>query len=625
MLEPLNRRLLLDALRPPEGHRLDFALGTTYSLDLVALLAAPMAFAFSDWQDSEGRLNLDPLRLLKAVREYADKICLFCQAGRIAVPTAYNRLLLNLENSVVEVNAPLEGNFHPKLWFLRYVADNEAVIYRFLCLSRNMTFDPSWDTMLCLEGPLRDRVNAFAQNHPLGDFVSALPGMKASGKFSPVWQKRIDLLARELRKVEFKVPEPFSDYAFWPMGVSEKSAWPFPDRMDRVLVVSPFVDDGFLEDLAGHEAPMSLVSRSDSLAQLTPESIRRFENVRILDERADPEPGEQEEPPGGEEISVDTVNGVEKVSPREIPLTGLHAKLYVADVGWSAHVWTGSTNATKAGFTRNVEFLVKLKGKRKDCGTEATVNGLIDLLQPFEYNPTGNEPDGEEKKFQWIADQLAKALAVAAPVAHCETTSEADAFAIRLTATRKTNLTVPDGCGLRAWPISLPKGWARPVDLGRESWVTFDSVSVDNLTAFFAFELFSKDKGFCQTFALNIPLQGAPDNRQDRLLRQLLKDPDGVRRFLLLLLTDRGAEAIDQWFRPSSSTEGKKGAMRSLFEPSLLESLLRALDRDPEQIDQVVQLLRDLDRTPEGKELLPPGVKSILEPIELVRKLQRGE
>ena len=623
MLEPLNRRLLLDALRPPEGHRLDFAVGTTYSLDLVALLAAPIGFAFSDWQDLDGRPNLDPIRLLKAVRQYADKICLFCQAGKIAVPTAYNRLLLNLENSVVEVNAPLEGNFHPKLWFLRYVADNEAVTYRFLCLSRNMTFDPSWDTMLCLEGPLRDRVNAFAQNHPLGDFVSALPGMKASGKLSPVWQKRMELLTHELRRVEFEVPEPFSDYAFWPMGVSEKPVWPFPDRMDRLLVVSPFVDDGFLEDLAWHEAPMSLVSRSESLTRLAPESIRRFENVWILDERADPEPGEQEEPLGGEEASVDTANGKEIVSPREIPLTGLHAKLYVADVGWSAHVWTGSANATKAGFTRNVEFLVELQGKRKDCGTEATVNGLIDLLQ--DYKTTGIEADGEEKKFQWIADQLAKALAVAAPVAHCETTSEADAFAIRLTATRKTNLIVPNGCGLRAWPISLPKGWARPVDLVRESWVTFDAVSVDNLTAFFAFELFSEDKGFCQKFALNIPLQGAPDNRQDRLLRLLLKDPNGVRRFLLLLLTDSGAEAFDHWFGAPSSTEGKKGAMRSLFEPTLLESLLRALDRDPEQIDQVVQLVRELARTPEGKELLPPGVETILEPIERVRKQQRGE
>ena len=46
MLEPQERRQLLDSLRPPSGYSLDFAVGTTYSLDLLALLTAPLAFTF---------------------------------------------------------------------------------------------------------------------------------------------------------------------------------------------------------------------------------------------------------------------------------------------------------------------------------------------------------------------------------------------------------------------------------------------------------------------------------------------------------------------------------------------------------------------------------------------------
>ena len=38
MLEPTNRLMLVDALRPPEGHTLDVAVGTTFTLDLDALL-----------------------------------------------------------------------------------------------------------------------------------------------------------------------------------------------------------------------------------------------------------------------------------------------------------------------------------------------------------------------------------------------------------------------------------------------------------------------------------------------------------------------------------------------------------------------------------------------------------
>src|SRR5437764_1178797 len=55
MLGPHDRRLLLDAVRPPEGYVLDFAVGTTYSLDLLALLTAPLAFTLLDCQDADGR------------------------------------------------------------------------------------------------------------------------------------------------------------------------------------------------------------------------------------------------------------------------------------------------------------------------------------------------------------------------------------------------------------------------------------------------------------------------------------------------------------------------------------------------------------------------------------------
>ena len=104
MLEPQSRRLLLESFAPAPGLRLDWAVGTTYSLDLIALLAAPVAFAFSDWQDRERQPVLEPLALLKATRQYADRMLLFCQAGRIHVPRSYQPLLANLEGSIAEAS-----------------------------------------------------------------------------------------------------------------------------------------------------------------------------------------------------------------------------------------------------------------------------------------------------------------------------------------------------------------------------------------------------------------------------------------------------------------------------------------------------------------------------------------
>src|ERR1043165_9260986 len=65
MLEPQSRRHLLEALRPPPGYALDCAIGTTFSLDLLTMLTAPLAFTLFDWEDEGGHPTADPLALLE--------------------------------------------------------------------------------------------------------------------------------------------------------------------------------------------------------------------------------------------------------------------------------------------------------------------------------------------------------------------------------------------------------------------------------------------------------------------------------------------------------------------------------------------------------------------------------
>ena len=127
MLAPDDRRTLLEALRPPLGYRLDRAIGTTYSLDLQALLLAPLAFTLFGWQDDAGRPGADPLALLEAVRSHADRIRIFCQAGQIAIPRP-NQLLLNyLEHSVYEVQrAGSAGRLPPEGVGPRFVPQEEG-------------------------------------------------------------------------------------------------------------------------------------------------------------------------------------------------------------------------------------------------------------------------------------------------------------------------------------------------------------------------------------------------------------------------------------------------------------------------------------------------------------------
>ena len=71
--------MLTDALRPPAGYRVDVAVGTTYSLNLTALLLAPLSFALFDQGSADELGAVDPIRLLEAVRRYADRTTVFCK------------------------------------------------------------------------------------------------------------------------------------------------------------------------------------------------------------------------------------------------------------------------------------------------------------------------------------------------------------------------------------------------------------------------------------------------------------------------------------------------------------------------------------------------------------------
>jgi hypothetical protein len=129
MLAPGSRHVYLDALRPPLGFSLDLAVGTTYSLDLETLLAVPLGFAMLDWENQKGALAKDPVALLHALRRCADRVTVFCQAGRIAVPTRHHPLFAHLEPMIVEANAPdSTASFHAKTWLLRFLNEEQREV-----------------------------------------------------------------------------------------------------------------------------------------------------------------------------------------------------------------------------------------------------------------------------------------------------------------------------------------------------------------------------------------------------------------------------------------------------------------------------------------------------------------
>jgi hypothetical protein len=614
MLEPQDRRMLLDVLRPPPGCELDFALGTTYSLDLLAMLTAPLGFTLYSMDDAPERAleSGDALLLLQTLRRYANRIGIFCQAGRIAEPRGKHPLFSLLEGSVLEVGAPTPGGvFHPKVWVLRFVGDDEAVSYRVLCLSRNLTFDKSWDTALVLDGPLVERKVGYARNHPLADFVAVLPSLCIHQPVPDRVRDAAECAADELRRVDFELPPGIEGMRFWPLGLPGRRMDPFADaRVDRLMVVSPFLTASKVQELGSWGTPNVLVSRHDTLRQLSAKQLDGWNEVYALSTTANVE----------DEAAAE-------VASEEAPASrGLHAKLYVADAGWDASIFTGSANATAAAFGRNVEFLVELTGRRSVCGIDALLSrsdgtvALRDLLE--EFMPL-DSPELEDETVEALEALLEEARALIAGWRWRVLLQDAQGgtFAMRVRAGDADQPALPPDVRVRCWPITLPEAAGRPL-ARRSPELDFGTVSFESITSFVAVEVTAAAEGqeASTRFVVNASLDGAPSGRMERLLQYLLRDRRQVLRFLLLLLSPDDDSAA---FGPPVGglpLPGAAGVAMGAESEALLEPLLRALDRDPTRLDHVHTVIEDLAKSADGRRLLPEGLDAVWGPIWAARR-----
>ena len=168
-------------------------------------------------------------------------------------------------------------------------------------------------------------------------------------------------------------PEPFDKVSFAVSGTQRKT-WN-PPGCKRLGVVSPFCDDDTLKLLADRaDEPLQLVGRSEELNLISPKVLGRFTEVSVMDELAETEDGESDD---SDEAGVR-------------PLSGLHAKVFVQEIGWDTTITVGSGNATRPALItgRNVEVFATLTGKRSKVGGIADIfgpEGFGRVLRPFQH------------------------------------------------------------------------------------------------------------------------------------------------------------------------------------------------------------------------------------------------
>jgi len=613
MLDPRERALLLESLRPPEGYRLDRAVGTSYSLDLLALLTAPLAFTFFDWEDQDGKPAADPVALLESVRRHADRIHLFCQTGEIKLPPPSQRLVAYLERSVVPVQAPANrqgqrGIFHPKVWLLRYVAENEPVCYRLICATRNLTFDRSWDIVCCLDGELVERTRAIAVAKPIGEFIAALPDL-ALRQMDDVARAEIERMASEVQRVRFELPQEIEEVSFWPLGIEGYRRFPFDaERSARpLLIMAPFVSSELLARLTeDRRGVCTLISRPEQLASLPHDAVSGFRGLFALSNGAE-DPEEDRE------------------DAERSPLAGLHAKLFIEDDGWDARLYVGSANATSAAFERNVEFMVELKGKRKDfgidtfLGEEGKKEGLRALLEPWQ---AGERAISEEEAIQQALDQelaMLRRLIAEQPFSlQClPDPTESSRYLVEL----RTASQLPGRIrtGWSCWLATQHEEAGIAIDGTEGVLARFGPIDLSSVSAFLACRISLSRKGIPREsrFVLNVSIEGLPEDRLDRLLASQIQDRDRLLRLLLLLLQpDGSATAFADAMLHGEGGTGDWG--HGIGATPLFEVLVRATVDGKERIAEMGRLLSDLQRTEEGRALIPDALLGLWKEVSKV-------
>ena len=143
-----------------DGYIVDYAILTTYSLDMPSLLAVP--FALGTMNELDEAAFRSPHLILEAVTRAVDKFVVFCNAGCIAVPQRDSKLYTLLEHSVVQITLEAKGygfvNFHPKVWVVKETnPDSGESQIKVVVLSRNLTGSNDLDVVCELVGKIRSK------------------------------------------------------------------------------------------------------------------------------------------------------------------------------------------------------------------------------------------------------------------------------------------------------------------------------------------------------------------------------------------------------------------------------------------------------------------------------------
>ena len=596
-------------LLPPAGYKLDQAVGTTYSLDLETLTAVSIALGLREEMD--GDLLKNPASMLNAFQKVTDKILIFCEAGQIRASDKTSPLMLLMDKMVIPVALPKGRKassypaFHPKTWILRYVNQNGEKKYRFAVLSRNLTFDRSWDISFCMDSA--EKEDHTDKTIPIIDFLNYLRD-RISNAVQDFRRKRsmLKALAEDLRAVSFSLEnEKFEDFTVMPLGIGEKTYDLLKDPLlcqkkgsrdytfHDLVVVSPFISASFVEfwnrsehDIAGTNR--TLITRKSELPSLKAEQASRFKVYVLKD---------------------DIVDGEGSISEGETETQrqDIHAKIYLRMKYPNTDLYLGSMNATESGAFRNVEMMIRLRTKNRH------LNGEIFLKELFCGEAAGN---GNPFKEVLIQNEVAENTV--------DATKQLEQI-LKDICRQQMKAVITENNGKYNVQVSVigdnPKTWKnvtiaplrRDVFIPFSSDMLFPEMEILRLTEFY--RICVRDKNEEISRVIMIPTVGFPENRENAVVSTIVKETGFIEYVTFILGDDHLMTLLEERTLNNTGQWGNDSIGRF---PALYEKMLKAALDDPDCLKEIDYLIRMI----EDKTIIPEEFRELYETFRSTLRLK---
>jgi len=501
------------------------------------------------------------------------------------------------------------ASFHPKLWLLRYVNHKNDVLYRFVVLSRNLTFDRGWDLSFSMDGKITEKQNN--KNNPLISFIEYL-----SSHSNKVKRDKINEIVKELKFVNFELKLPFDGFEFIVNGIPSSN--PIQNQqlfksnsLEKLLIMTPFLSNDIIKDFNNRKNSKSkaiLISRLNSLSQLKGENLDNFEFYSLKDEVIDGESllsegSEQSlKDKNNENLGYDSKCGIidnEKIIAEDFeqfPKQDIHAKMYVVEKTKYTDLYLGSLNASYNALNGNVEFMIKLNARK----SRFNINKLLkELFNEKDDNPFHlvnmkniNEYNDEKNNLNLIVKNIVRLKACA------NISSGKDSYDLEVKFVKDCV-----GYDIEINPLLSNK----TAKFSRN--VVFKNLTKVQLSEFFVITV-KKDEDIIRR-VIKIPIDNLPEDRQKVVISNVIKDKTAFIKYVAFLLGD---EYVLSHIEVEGNSENRIPNNFTVPLPELYEKMLKSAMYTPEKFVELEFLIKTLS----NDNVIPDGFKELYETFKQV-------